>query len=78
MVHTIKKIMTVRDELDNEHFGYGREMFMVTTQVEGYPKTTAFLDDDLVGLQKKDADELAKKVVKDMQRSNPDLKVVKE
>lgn len=74
MVHTIKKTMTVRVELDD----FGRETYMVTTQVDGYPKTTAFLDDDLVGLQRHDAEILARTVVREAKRDNPDLNVVKE
>jgi hypothetical protein len=74
MTHTTKKVLTVRVEPDD--FGVGR--YMVTEQVEGFPKTTAFLDDDLVGLQESDAKELAKKVAKETRRANPELKVVLE
>lgn len=54
------------------------DAWMITSQTEGFPETTAFLDDDLTGLHgtKEEMYKLAEEVRIDTQKSNPDMNVI--
>jgi hypothetical protein len=54
------------------------DLWMITVQTEGFPKTVGFLDDKLEGLggTKKKMFKLAELLRIEEQKANPDMKVV--
>ena len=56
---------------------FGNNTYDINLQVEGYPKTSGYVEGgDTVGLSLQSAKELVKEVAKDARRENPDLKVI--
>jgi hypothetical protein len=53
-----------------------QDRYMITIQVEGYPKTTAYLEDDLTGLTLESAQALIKEVEAEEREANPQNKII--
>lgn len=61
-----------------EHDDFRSDLWMITVQAQGFPKTVGFLDDKLEGLggSKSEMFKLAELLRVEEQKANPDMRVV--